>query len=131
MSRKTPRRANPILCVGNPAFNPDEYPQDPSRQEKVREHLRKNDLYHAIVTAFGLPERDTYTYHAMTSVTLAQVQHVVSLGGANNLHAWYRAEDGAPVSLQILLCFCPVFPVVRKLTSRALRRSWTPHPQVT
>ncbi|KAL2757742.1 hypothetical protein ACRALDRAFT_1079849 [Sodiomyces alcalophilus JCM 7366] len=97
MSHKTPKRAKPILCAGNTAFNPDEYLQDTSRQAQVADHLSKNDLYHAIVTAFGLPEQDTYTYHAITSVTLAQVQHVVSLGGANDLHAWYRAKDDTPL----------------------------------
>lgn len=88
-----------VHCVGNPAFNPDEYIRDEPRQRKARELLEKEDDFdHATVVSFGLPERDDYTYHAMTAVKLAQVQHVVGLGAANNLHAWYRSrEDGAVV----------------------------------
>ncbi|KAM0323118.1 hypothetical protein ACHAQA_008968 [Verticillium albo-atrum] len=104
MSRpsKTPAKAADkfVHCVGNPAFNPEEYIQDTARQQRALEYLKKDDLYYASLVTFGLPERDTYTYHAMTAVKLAQVQHVVTLGGANDLHAWYRTEDdggGAPL----------------------------------
>lgn len=85
-------------CVGNPSFQPSELISDAQRQRKAAELLDKDDLYNASRVLFGLPEPDKYTYHAMTSVKLAQVQHVVGLGAANGLHSWYRREDGTPVS---------------------------------
>ncbi|KAK5991009.1 hypothetical protein PT974_09284 [Cladobotryum mycophilum] len=89
-SRGVPR------CVGSPAFNPDELIQDAPRLKQTRELLAKNDLYNASRVLLGLPDKDIYTYHAMTSVKLAEVQHVVSLGAVNGLHTWYRNEDGSP-----------------------------------
>lgn len=86
-----------VHCVGNAALNPDQLVQDSERLDQARELLTKDDLVGASRVLLGLPEKDTYTYHAMTSVSLAQVQHVVSLGGLNGLHTWYRHEDGAPV----------------------------------
>ncbi|KAK4060193.1 uncharacterized protein Triagg1_10855 [Trichoderma aggressivum f. europaeum] len=90
MSRtpKTPR------CVGSPSFAPDEVIEDAPRLQQARELLAANDLYNASRALLSLPERDSFTYHAMTSVKLAEVQHVVGLGGVNGLHAWYRDEDG-------------------------------------
>lgn len=84
-------------CVGNSAFKPKDLIKDTERQEQAQSFLAKDDLYSASRVLLGLPEPDTYTYHAMTSVTLAQVQHIVNLGGVNGLHAWYRQEDGASV----------------------------------
>lgn len=86
-----------VHCVGNPALSPEELIQDTETLSQARELLTKDDLAGASRVLLGLPERDTYTYHAMTSVSLAQVQHVVSLGGVNSLHTWYRQEDGTPV----------------------------------
>ncbi|KAH6706036.1 hypothetical protein VD0002_g9347 [Verticillium dahliae] len=90
---RTPAKAAPkfVHCVGNPAFNPEDYIQDAARQQRALDYLKKDDLYYASLVTFGLPERDTYTYHAMTAVKLGQVQHIITLGGANDLHAWYRA----------------------------------------
>ncbi|QYT00706.1 hypothetical protein H0G86_007785 [Trichoderma simmonsii] len=81
-------------CVGSPSFAPDEVIEDAPRLQQARELLAANDLYNASRVLLSLPERDSFTYHAMTSVKLAEVQHVVGLGGVNNLHAWYRDEDG-------------------------------------
>ncbi|KAM0283493.1 hypothetical protein ACHAQH_002444 [Verticillium albo-atrum] len=93
---KAPNKS--VHCVDNPSFNPEEYIQDNERQQKALEYLKKDDLYYASLVTFGLPERDTYTYHAMTAVKLGQVQHIITLGGANDLHAWYRSEDdGTPL----------------------------------
>ncbi|OTA01434.1 hypothetical protein A9Z42_0017480 [Trichoderma parareesei] len=94
MSSRTTKRPR---CAGSPSFAPDEVIQDLPRLQQARELLAANDLYNASRVLLGLPERDTFTYHAMTSVTLAQVQHVVELGGVNGLHAWYRDEDGTAV----------------------------------
>lgn len=91
------RPVKPVHCVGSPSFAPDDLIEDTERQSQALELLAKNDLYNASRVLLRLPEDDVYTYHAMTSVSLAQVQKVVNLGAANGLHAWYRAEDGTPV----------------------------------
>lgn len=86
-------------CVGNPSFDPEALITDTDRQKQAVDLLASdNDLYAASRVLLGLPDPDTYTYHAMTSVKLAQVQHVIGLGRANGLHAWYRNEDGSPVT---------------------------------
>lgn len=92
-------RGRTTYCVGSPTFRPDDLAQDKARQDLVRERLASNDLYNASRALFGLSERDDYTYHAMTSVKLAEAQRVVDLKGINGLHAWYRAEDGLPVRM--------------------------------
>jgi hypothetical protein len=86
-----------VHCVGSPSFSPDELIEDTDRQREALSHLLKNDLFNASRVLFQLPDPDPYTYHAIASVKLAQVQSVVNLGGANGLHAWYRNEDGSPV----------------------------------
>ncbi|RGP67461.1 hypothetical protein FLONG3_8509 [Fusarium longipes] len=85
-----------VHCVGSPAFDPDEAIQDVDRQKEAVDHLLKNDLYNASRVLFQLPDPDPYTYHAITSVKLAQVQSVVNLGGTNGLHVWYRNDDASP-----------------------------------
>lgn len=87
----------PPPCVGSPAFRPDEAIKDTARLKQAQELLAKNDLYNASRVLFSLPDPDGYTYHAMTSVKLAEVQRVVDMGGVNGLHTWYRHEDGSPV----------------------------------
>ncbi|RYP37575.1 hypothetical protein DL767_002883 [Monosporascus sp. MG133] len=82
-------------CVGSPTWNPKSYIADTDLHARADAHLEKDDFHSAITESFALPRRDTYVYHAVTSVTLAQVQHAVSLGAANNLHAWYR-DPAAP-----------------------------------
>lgn len=85
-------------CVGNPSFDPDEAISDAERQKRAVDLLAgSDDLYGASRVLFGLPDPDTYTYHAMTSVKLDEVQRIIGLGGVNGLHAWYRAEDRSPV----------------------------------
>ncbi|UQC83036.1 uncharacterized protein CLUP02_08526 [Colletotrichum lupini] len=99
MPPKTPKPNGTFTyCVGsNPPFTPEEYASDPTRRQRALDHLAKNDLHAAAVVTFNLPERDTYVYHAMTAVRLAEVQRVVSMGGVNGLHAWYRDEEGKPL----------------------------------
>ncbi|GKT92746.1 hypothetical protein Ct61P_10596 [Colletotrichum tofieldiae] len=91
-------------CVGSPTFNPDEYAKDTARRERANELLAKDDLYGATVVSFNLPERDTYVYHAMTAVRLAEVQRIVSMGGVNGLHAWYRDDEGKPCAHLAVAC---------------------------
>ncbi|POR33292.1 Uncharacterized protein TPAR_06533 [Tolypocladium paradoxum] len=83
-------------CVGNPSFRPEEAIKDTVRHQLARDLLANNNLYEASRVLLGLPERDTYTYHATASVKLAEAQSVVDLGGVNGLHNWYRDEDGSP-----------------------------------
>ncbi|KAK1986731.1 hypothetical protein LZ30DRAFT_685158 [Colletotrichum cereale] len=84
-------------CVGSPAFSPDEYAKDAARRERANELLANDDFYGAVVLSFRLPERDTYVYHAMTAVRLAEVQRVLAMGAANGMHVWYRDDEGIPL----------------------------------
>ncbi|MCJ1286093.1 hypothetical protein MMC26_005436 [Xylographa opegraphella] len=52
-----------------------------------------NNLQHAIITAFELPHNDSFVYHAVASVTLAQVQQAISHGGEGGLHACSQSLD--------------------------------------
>ena len=83
MSRKGPS------TIGAASFDPDKLLTDPDLHIKTREGLNKNDLAAAIKSAFGLSEKDKYTYHATASVNLEQVQEAVAAGPANGLQAWY------------------------------------------
>ena len=80
------------------SFSPDAF-LDPSDAtvglQAARPFLEKNDFRGAIIAAFALSERDAYTYHAMASVSLAQVQSAVDAGPANRLHAWYIDDQDA------------------------------------
>lgn len=81
-------------CEGSPSWDPSTYVADTALQQRVAALLRDHDdLAGALTAAFSLPARDSYVYHAIVSVTLAQVQHVVGLGGANGLHAWYQSPE--------------------------------------
>ena len=67
-----------------------------------------NDFRTAITRAFNLKEGDAYVYHAVASVTLAQVQRVIGHGGRNGLLAWYRDGDGVAVCVLCLCVMCDV-----------------------
>ncbi|KAL8998390.1 MAG: hypothetical protein Q9169_002518 [Polycauliona sp. 2 TL-2023] len=58
-----------------------------------------NDLRSSIIAAFDLAQSDNYVYHAVASVTLAQVQDAINHGGERGLHAWYPDEAGNPSQL--------------------------------
>ncbi|KAI0169781.1 hypothetical protein GGR52DRAFT_573837 [Hypoxylon sp. FL1284] len=79
-------------CEGAPSWNPTSYTADAALRSRVEALLARDDLQGAVAAAFALPppRRDPYVYHAVVSVTLPEVQHVVTLGGRNGLHAWYR-----------------------------------------
>ncbi|KAI0540337.1 hypothetical protein GGR58DRAFT_141808 [Xylaria digitata] len=81
-----------VYCEGSPSWNPDSYLADTELHTRAEAHLANNDLKSAIMTSFSLRASDAYVYHAIVSVTLPQVQHVVSLGGAHGLHNWYYAQ---------------------------------------
>lgn len=85
-----------LHCAGNPALDPEKLIHDNKRLAKARELLAKDDLQGASVVLLGIPEKDTYTYHAMTSISLQQAHAVVQLGGINELHTWYRDANETP-----------------------------------
>ena len=58
---------------------------------------KENDLRSSIIAAFNLSSNDSYVYHAIASVTLAQVQEAIAVGGEHELHAWYLDDSGEPV----------------------------------
>ena len=86
-----------VHCVDSPKFKPEDLIEDPERLKKANELLLKDDLYNSSRVIFDLPEVDQYTYHAMVSVKLAQVQRIVELGDEKGLHDWYHNEDGTSV----------------------------------
>ncbi|KAI0838263.1 hypothetical protein F5Y06DRAFT_53674 [Hypoxylon sp. FL0890] len=85
-------------CEGAPSWNPTTYIADTALHERAEALLAGDNLQSAIAVSFSLPppRRDPYVYHAIVSVTLPEVQHVVSLGRQNGLHAWYFAPTPAP-----------------------------------
>ncbi|XDG07667.1 hypothetical protein ABKA04_007282 [Annulohypoxylon sp. FPYF3050] len=91
-------------CEGAPSWNPTTYIADTPLHERAEALLANDDFASAITTSFSLPppNRDKYTYHAIVSVTLPEVQHIISLGRQNGLHAWYFApsapDDTSPTT---------------------------------
>ncbi|KUI59898.1 hypothetical protein VP1G_07118 [Cytospora mali] len=83
----------PVPCVGSPAFDPTTRTKDTEARTKALSLLAEDDLSGAIKAWFQLPANDTWTYHAITAVTLPQVQHIIRLGAANGLHAWYSPSS--------------------------------------
>jgi hypothetical protein len=79
---------NKTHTFGSFSFDPDAF-------LKSWDHTllpKTNDLRTAIVKAFNLGANDSYVYHAIASVTLAQVQAAIDQG--SKMHVWYRDEDG-------------------------------------
>lgn len=99
MATKSP----PPPCVGAPSFNPNVAITDAHTEAYAQALLLldKNDFAGAIRAYFGIAPTDTYVYHAITSVTLPQVQHVVDLGGKNGLHAWYWTTSASSPPLPL------------------------------
>jgi hypothetical protein len=80
--------------IGTAGFEPNEW-LDAWNSSKAPSN---NDFGSAIRIAFGLKPKDDYVYHAIASVTLAQVQAAIDHGDANGMHAWYRDEGEAQVT---------------------------------
>ncbi|OTA54673.1 hypothetical protein K449DRAFT_409382 [Hypoxylon sp. EC38] len=78
-----------VYCEGAPSWNPTTYIADTALHERAEALLASDNLQSAIAVSFSLPppRRDPYVYHAIVSVTLPKVQHVVSLGRHNGLHS--------------------------------------------
>lgn len=103
-AHRAPNPKPPPSCAGNPSFKPKTVFDDSDRLQEALDWLhRENSLYQACRVLFNLPHPDDYTYHAIASVTLAEVQHAIDLGASHNLHAWYRNPDRSPVSPPWLL----------------------------
>ncbi|OTB03949.1 hypothetical protein M426DRAFT_321249 [Hypoxylon sp. CI-4A] len=87
-------------CEGAPSWNPASYVADTALHERTEKLLESDNLQSAIAASFSLPppRRDSYVYHAIVSVTLPEVQHVISLGRQNGLHSWYFAPSTASPS---------------------------------
>ncbi|PHH85716.1 hypothetical protein CDD83_40 [Cordyceps sp. RAO-2017] len=83
-------------CVGNPSFRPVDAVSDAALRQRVLESLSRDHVAEASRILLGLPADDAYTYHAVASVRLDQVQAVVDMGRANGLHTWYRDDHGSP-----------------------------------
>ncbi|KAI0119466.1 hypothetical protein F4814DRAFT_411967 [Daldinia grandis] len=85
-------------CEGAPSWNPTTYVTDAALHERAEALLASDDFQSAVIASFALPHprRDPYVYHAIVSVTLAEVQRIVSLGRQNAFHAWYFEPAPAP-----------------------------------
>ncbi|KAJ9661453.1 hypothetical protein H2201_006484 [Coniosporium apollinis] len=81
--------------VGAASFDPDAFFEAWSSNASLSQN---NDLRSCIINAFNLKSNDGYVYHATAAVTLAQVQTAINYGGQRELHAWYRDEEGKPIS---------------------------------
>ncbi|CAN8100771.1 unnamed protein product [Discula destructiva] len=86
-------------CVGAPSFDPNTRITDADARTQALALLEQDDFTGAIKSYFQLPAGDKYVYHAITAVTLPQVQHVISLGGANGLHSWYTSLEAPSAPL--------------------------------
>lgn len=86
-------------CTGTASFDPNTRITDADARTQALALLEQNDFAGAIKSYFQLPGGDNYVYHAITSVTLPQVQHIVSLGAANSLHSWYASLDAPSAPL--------------------------------
>ena len=80
--------------TGSAQWNPDKFFDE---WDKIKQLPKHDDLRTSIIKAFNLSERDSYVYHAIASVTLAQVQEGINSGSAHGLHAWYLDNDNNPV----------------------------------
>ena len=80
------------FTTGSAAFEPDTlFARWKSGDRPLPEN---NDLRNSIIHTFNLPPNDDYIYHAIASVTLAQVQQAIGHGRDKGLHDWYRDDEG-------------------------------------
>lgn len=84
------------FTTGSSTFNPDTLFEEWAVNKQSL--LKDSDLRRSIITTFALSENDNYTYHAIASVTLSQVQDAINHGNSHDLHTWYRDDANDPVS---------------------------------
>ena len=77
--------------TGSVEFVPDKFFDSWGLSKPIPNGL---DMRSSITTAFNLSNNDQYVYHAIASVTLAQVQEAINNGGKHGLHAWYLDNEG-------------------------------------
>ncbi|KAL9613042.1 MAG: hypothetical protein Q9167_002388 [Letrouitia subvulpina] len=80
--------------TGSAHFDPDEFFEKWAKESESL--LPKDDFRSSIIAAFNLAQNDSYVYHAIASVSLAQVQEAIDQRGNNGLHAWYLDDTGNP-----------------------------------
>jgi len=80
--------------IGSAQFDADSFFE---RWSSERDLPTGSDLRSSIIKAFDLSSNDHYVYHAIASVTLADVQQAISVGLQHGMHGWYLAENGKPV----------------------------------
>ncbi|KAL8947429.1 MAG: hypothetical protein Q9222_006287 [Ikaeria aurantiellina] len=88
-----PAKSPSAQTTGAARFNPDTF-FDAWSENAPSLLPQSDDLRSSIVAAFDLAKSDNYVYHAIASVTLAQVQEAIEHGGEHGLHAWYPDESG-------------------------------------
>ena len=91
------RPKSKAVTIGSTIFDPNQL-LDSWKPEFAPQN---DNLKEAIQKTFGLKQNDNYVYHAIASVTLAQVQVAIEHGGSNGMHAWYRDEAGNQVTQNI------------------------------
>ncbi|KAL8911666.1 MAG: hypothetical protein Q9171_003193 [Xanthocarpia ochracea] len=84
--------------TGSADFQPDVFLASWAKDSKTL-LPQENGLRSSIIAAFSLGQSDNYVYHAVASVTLAQVQEAIEHGSDHGLHAWYFDEAGKPSEL--------------------------------
>ncbi|KAL8831465.1 MAG: hypothetical protein Q9170_005280 [Blastenia crenularia] len=99
--------------TGSARFDPDAFFESWENESKSL-LPQNNDLRSSIITSFNLAQSDNYVYHAVASVTLAQVQEATEHGGEHGLHAWYpdstgKAPELPPPSLADIDAYTAVF----------------------
>ena len=91
-----------IPIGGTRISNPRNYFSLDEQRRQSLESLMCGDLRSAMMKGFGLAANDSYVYHAIASVTLAQVQDAIEAGRANGLCDWYQDADGHQVCLLLI-----------------------------
>lgn len=88
---------------GSSTFDAWRFLEDWDQKERFRDPVPKDNFQLAIVKDFKIDAhlKDTYTYHAIASVMLDEVQLAISKGGERGLHSWYLDDEGKPVKTHI------------------------------
>ncbi|CAD0054690.1 unnamed protein product [Aureobasidium pullulans] len=89
-----PEIPNRAQTEDSTSFSPDAYFEAWEKGDITAPY--DNDFRKFILSTFGLPHDDTYTYAAVAEVSLLQAQTYVEFGGQGGLHAWYRDDEGKP-----------------------------------
>lgn len=87
--------------IGSKKFTPDNFSEQWQKLYQSTttfiDDTWEDGFRDSIIGAFDLPQEDDFVYHAVMSVTLADVQGAVNAGLAKPLCVWYRDEKGDSV----------------------------------